>query len=373
MKSKSPAFKEFPPVTKAEWLAKISEDLKGNAIEELNWHIGDLEISPFHHAGKVAELPNPIMGNAGWKTGEDVDATNIAYANQMALDAVQNGVEAPRFLLDEILGSHRMTALLEGMDLSSISVHFLERNKNANPLQLLHHFKDVAEKRGLGDLQIQGSVNWLYDEAVVQDQALELVEFAHGKLPAFKVLPVNGTRYYEGEQEVVNELAATIADGEEWLSQLMQKDISPDKANAHLFFSIAVGKNYFVEIAKIRALKLLWANVLKGWSCKFDMPPVEASFAATEQSGDPHDNMIQATTQAMSAVIGGADRLTVLPPDNAPEKAAFSRRIARNVQHILKLESHLDWVADPAAGSYFIEDLTNRLAGSAWARFQENS
>jgi methylmalonyl-CoA mutase len=373
MEKQTPDFAEFPPVTKAEWLTKISEDLKGKAIEDLNWYLGNLEVSPFHHAGDLAELPNSPGGSAGWEIGEDMDAADILAANEQALHALKNGVEAPRFLLDEILGDHRMAALLEGLDLSIVSTHFLERNKNANPLQLLHHYAHVANERGLVPRQLRGSVNWLHDEAVVQDSALELVEFAVEKLPAFKVLPVNAGRYYGGEAGVVNELAATIADGEEWLAQLSEKGIYADTTNHHLFFSIAVGKNYFVEIAKIRALKLLWAHILKGWNCEFVVPHIEACFAPTEQSDDPPANMIQATTQAMSAVTGGVDRLTVLPPDGAPGKAGFSRRIARNVQHILKMESYLDRVADPAAGSYFIEDLTNRLAAAAWAAFQKKA
>ncbi|TAK49128.1 MAG: hypothetical protein EPO28_00965 [Saprospiraceae bacterium] len=371
MENQSPDFAEFPPVTKAEWLAKISEDLKGEAIEDLNWRIGHLEISPFHHAGELAELPNPLSVSAGWEIGEDIDAADVFHANEMALHALQNGVEAPRFLLYEVLEKHRMAALLEGVDLSIVSVHFLEQNKNAPPLPLLHHYTDVANERGLGSRELRGSVNWLHDEAAVKANALELVEFAIQKLPNFEVLPVNAGHYYGGEAGVVNELAATIAGGEKWLAQLSDKGIGAATTNRHLFFSIAVGKNYFLEIAKIRALKLLWAHVLKGWNCEFVMPPVEARFASAEQSDDPATNMIHATTQAMSAIIGGAGRLTVSPPDSSPAKAGFSRRIARNVQHILKMESHLDRVADPAAGSYFIENLTNKLAAAAWAAFQK--
>lgn len=373
MEKQSPNFGEFPPVSKAEWLAKISKDLKGKVIEDLNWNLGDLELSPFHHAGDLAELPNPLGNKAGWEIGEDVAAGDILHANNRVLHALQNGVEAPCFLLDENLGDHRMAALLEGVDIRAVSIHFFEQNKNANPLLLLQHFLHLAKEKGLAPRQLRGSVNWLHDEAVVQEHALELVEFVAAKLPAFRVLPVNAGKYYGGDTTVASELAATIADGEEWLAQLSEKGIEPATTNGHLFFSIAVGKNYFVEIAKIRALKLLWANVLKGWNCEFDMPPMEARFATAEQSEDPHTNMIQASTQAMSAVIGGADRLIVLPPGSTPEKADFYRRIARNVQHILKLESYLGRVADPAAGSYFIEDLTNRLAVAAWEEFQKKA
>jgi methylmalonyl-CoA mutase len=102
------------------------------------------------------------------------------------------------------------------------------------------------------------------------------------------------------------------------------------------------------------------------------MPPIEAQLAPTVQTSDPNYNIIQSTTQAMAAIIGGVDRLTVLPSDAFQGATTdFSRRIARNVQHILKMESYLDWVADPAAGSYFIEKLTLHLAEAAWNSFQQ--
>lgn len=140
---------------------------------------------------------------------------------------------------------------------------------------------------------------------------------------------------------------------------------------------MTLGKSYFFEIAKIRAFKLLWLNVLKGWGAPLRHPVVETRFQAEAYTDELYTNMIRATTMAMSAVLGGADRLTVLPYDAGREhqasySPAFSRHIARNVQHLLKMESFFSEIPDPAAGSYYIEQLTQQLAARAWTAFQKS-
>jgi len=160
--------------------------------------------------------------------------------------------------------------------------------------------------------------------------------------------------------------------GNLYLEKLTERGLSPAEAANTLQFSIALGKSYFLEIARIRAFKLLWLNVLKAWGAPLDYPAVEAHFQPEAYSDELHTNMIRATTMAMSAVLGGADRLTVLPYDAGREAQAtysqsFSRRIARNVQHLLKMESFFHEIPDAAAGSYYIEKLTQQLAEKAWA------
>lgn len=362
---------DFPPVTKSEWIAKIEQDLDGKPLSNLEWQLGNLNLSPFHHLDDLKDLPMPAGVSPGWEIGEDVDAHDLLEANRQARLALEQGVEAPRFLLHENLGDHRMASLLEGIDLSLVSTHFFEKNKNAGPKHLLEHFYHTARDRRHDTSTLRGSVNWAFPDAVVVQDALELLEFAQLKLPCFKVLPVNGHAHFN-EGGTVTELARTVLGAVMWMDGLEEKGVPAGEVNHFLFFSLSVGKNYFVEIAKIRALRLLWANVLKAYGAeRFEMPPVEVQLAQASQQDSPHANMIQATTQAMAAVIGGANRLTVLPSDAfTGQTTAFSRRIARNVQHILKMESHFDWVTDPAAGSYFVENLTGKLAAAAWAEFQ---
>ena len=154
--------------------------------------------------------------------------------------------------------------------------------------------------------------------------------------------------------------------GEEWIPAAV--------TNQHLQFSVAISTSYFVEIAKIRALKILWANVLNGFGLAEEpLPPIAAHLAAETQTDEQEYNMIKAATQAMSAAIGGASLLYLPPADllTQGESSPFTRRIARNVQHLLQMESYLDQVVDPAAGSYYIEHLTQRFCEQAWKKFQQ--
>lgn len=191
--------------------------------------------------------------------------------------------------------------------------------------------------------------------------------------PGYRVLQINARQYHGGPEEAINELAMTIAKGSEYLHRLQQEGVSPTLANKHLQFGIAISKSYFVEIAKLRALRLLWANVLKAYEAEHSRTQLIVHFAPETQDEQTNTNIIRASTQAMSAVIGGADRLYVLPSDHIKQEgySEFSLRIARNLQHLLKMESHMHRVIDPGAGSYYIEKLTDKLAEGAWARFQE--
>ena len=364
---------DFSPVTKAGWLAKIQNDLKGKPLAGLQQKIAGLTTDPFPHLDDLEGIPQPLHARNNWEISEDIDAHDILKADRAALRALEGGVEALRFILDENPGDHRMESLLEGIQLEAVSIHFFEKNKNAQPLHVLTHFYHVAKAGGYHLPSLRGSISWQFRDAVVTADALDLLEFAQHKLPGFKVLPVNAHRFFEGEDGVVSELAQTVAKAVRWLDSLAEKGISPEEINRFMQFSLSIGNNYFVEIAKLRALKHLWANVLKAYGVvNAPMPPIEAHLAPSSQTDDQHYNMIQSTTQAMAAVMGGADRLTVLPSDAfTGETSDFSCRIARNVQHILKTESHLDWVADPAAGSYFIENLTLKLAAAAWKELQQ--
>ena len=168
-------------------------------------------------------------------------------------------------------------------------------------------------------------------------------------------------------------MAQAIAKCCEYLAVLNEKGIPPKTTNNYLQFSVPVGKSYFIEIAKIRALKVLWANILEAFGVEnARIPEIEAHLSPSAFGDHANTNMIRATSQAMSAVLGGVNRLTVLPSDaNITESTDFSRRIARNVQHLLTMESFLDRVIDPAKGSYYIETLTEKIAEYAWSDFQK--
>ncbi len=192
----------------------------------------------------------------------------------------------------------------------------------------------------------------------------DLTEFAQQKFPQFKVLSLGGS----DQPDLASDL---LRRANVYLEKLTERGISAAQAAAAMQFSVKIGPSYFLEMAQLRAIRLVWLNVLKAWGVAPALPALAVSFRPDAYTDDLYTNMIRATTISMSAVLGGAERLTVLPYDKGREALAaypqaFGRRIARNVQHLLKMESGFDQLADPAAGSYYIETLTRQLAERMW-------
>ena len=350
-------FEEFPAISKAEWLAKIAKDLKGKAPADFNWRLAPgVEVSAFPHADdRAGLLPHPIAeGENRWQICEGFQVENEGKTNRMALNALAGGAEALRFVCSK---TPDFAALLEGIDLGIISIHFKAKKMEA-PLDLLRNFADYADAN---THNLQGSFCW----QATKSSPAELLNFTQENLSKFKVLPVHGSAFFDGDENTAIELSKIAQAANDWFAKLTENGINAETIAQQVFFTIFIGKNYFLQIAKLRALRKFWLELQRKWGVEIPQPAfVFAQFPLSEQSPDANTNLIQATTQAMSAVIGGVDVLTVLPSDKTNEETQptdFSRRMARNVQHILKMESHFDWVADPAAGSYFIESLTEKL------------
>lgn len=372
-------FAEFPPTAKAEWLARMEKDLKGKPLEELQWQLEeDISIEPFYHPEDMEAPPPPLQGQKpdnNWEIGEYIDVEDIQQANLDAREGLEGGAEAPLFRLNRRLSAGQLEQLLDGINLPSVSTNLGEYYTDKAPWELFRHFNALLEKRGTDKKTVRGSLDFdpLLDwgEPPIGKLA-ELIRYCQEHIPQFRPFQVNAHRFHSGPHDSTIELAYTIAKGSEYLARLSEQGLSAATVNAHLQFSVAISKSYFVEIAKLRALRLLWANVMKAYGTA-QAPFLAVHFARESQDDDPNTNMIRASTQAMSAVIGGADILYVLPSGHAKQGpgASFSRRIARNVQHLLKMESHLHQVVDPGAGSFYIEKLTEKFSKQAWARFQE--
>jgi methylmalonyl-CoA mutase len=195
-------------------------------------------------------------------------------------------------------------------------------------------------------------------------------------LPNFTVITVNGRNFHHAGASIVQELAFSLAAGAEYLTQLTERGLSVDHVAPAMRFNFSVGSDYFMEIAKIRAARQLWASIVKAYGpssdeiSKMSIHTETASWNITVY--DPYVNMLRSTTESMSAVLAGVDSHIVKPFDSAfsaPDE--FSERIARNQQLLLKEEAYLDKVVDPAAGSYYIENLTASLLEEAWKCFLE--
>lgn len=364
-------FSEFPPVSKAQWLQQIAKDLKDKPLEDLNWHLADgLVVTPFVHADDFATPPLPVTGQpVSWEICEEVQVTDPALANRQALDALEGGAEGLCFWLESAMDAAAFSRMLEGIHLDFIGLHFAGAAVSENPGMVLGNLEKLAQQRGISSTQWRGSL--AYDPVPVSKivdwrYLADLLEFSREKFPGFKVIQVSGG--------ASSDLAELLRNANIYLQKLSERGIPVNTVATAMAFSIEVGKSYFLEIARIRAFKLLWFNVLNGWNAPLQAPELAVHFQAASYSDDLYTNMIRATTMAMAAVQGGATRLTVLPYDAGREAQAtypqtFSRRIARNVQHLLKMESALEEVPDPAAGSYYLETLTQQLAEKAWAAF----
>ncbi len=363
-------FTEFPPVTKAQWLAKIEKDLKGRPLSDLDWQeIPPLSINPFVHADDFTEQPEPILDNRSantWEISEDIEVTDFAVANKQTLAALMAGVNAPRFVFDAYPTENELIKLLENVELDYISTHFQLKTENQSPLSFLKSFKQIAGEKAA---ELNGAIHYdPFAEGRHDVKALtELIHWASENLPLFTVITVNAERFYQNTAGVVSELSNALSAGENYLKQLTDNGLTIDKIQNCIAFRFQIGSSYFVEIAKLRAFKLLWGNVLSAYHALPTTPCLFAFTSPIKRHEDVNIHKIQATTEAMSAVIGGIETLTVAPS----EASDFGRRIARNVQHLLSMESYLDRVADPSAGSYYIEKLTEQLAEAAWREFQK--
>lgn len=373
-------FAEFTPISKTEWVAKLEKELKGRSFTDLQWQLDEeILLDPFYHPEDQPEAPASIFQKTSndWEIGEYVFVNDFKSANQQALRALKDGVNALFFQIKHEPTIDELKTLLDGIELGFISTHFAPYYPGKNPVKIFRLLEELlADQPDLAQ-SVSGSIDFdpLLDwtDPPLDDLA-KYIMLAKDSLPNFSVLQIDAKTYHGGPEDTSRELALTIAKGSEYLAQMQKRGVPPAEVNRRLQFSMAVSTSYFVEIAKLRALRSLWNNVLRAYGVERLEPiTVIAHLAPETQVQDPNTNRIKAATQAMSAIIGGVDRFYVLPADidHKEPTGPASYRLARNLQHILKLESFFDKVVDPAAGSYYIEKLTDALAQSAWKQFQE--
>jgi methylmalonyl-CoA mutase len=359
-------FQEFEATTKAQWLSRVEHDLKGKPLAELAFDIPHLNISPFAHADDfVGKNLEPIIENAtdnSWAIGENIEIINNNFkeGNKQALTALMGGANALFFKLKTYPTDNQLNTLLENIEFEYIETHFNISSEENSLLTFLENFKSItSENRKI----LRGSVSTDSKEVTT-----EVLLWIKENLPLFKIITIEGSGFHKGSEYVVEELTQILLAGEKQLNYLKFNDLDIDLFKNNIQFNVSIGISYFIEIAKIRAFKLLWGNVLKGYELTPILPNIQARVSKESFVEDAHKNKIRVTTQAMSAVLAGVESLTIDPTEDSD----FGKRISRNVQHLLQLESYLDRVADPSAGSYYIEQLTNQIAEAVWKRFQEN-
>lgn len=401
MSSDEKLFTAFPPVSREEWESVIEEDLRGaDYKEKLRWQPGEgITALPFYRREDLDEqlLPVSTRGNR-WEVRQPIGCCDTGEANRIARNALQNGADALSFRLEvqrtegELGGDLRGVALQDGqafdelvhnIDLSSVPLHFDAGPASPLILAMLHN---AAEQQSLDPAEVSGSL--LYDPYAfiatngalpkpapqLKKEIHQLAAFCAASMPQVKPLGVDARIYHNAGATIVQELGYALAAGSEFLATLSEEGMDPDSAASAIHFNFAAGSRYFLEIAKFRAARLLWRAILDeyGVAGEGDAYIHGSSSTWNKTVYDPYVNMLRTTTEGMSAAIAGCDAVTLQPFDEPlGEPDDFSRRIARNTQSILKEESYFHKVADPSAGSYYIEILTDKIGRAAWDCFRE--
>jgi methylmalonyl-CoA mutase len=390
-------FAEFPPVSTQQWMEKITADLKGaDYNKKLVWKTNEgFEVQPFYRAENADEVSflNSLPGefpfvrgtkktNNEWLVRQSIAVTDLAEANKKALNYLMRGVDSLAFVFNGgDLSVADLDILLKDICLPAVEVNFV----GTCSVKATEAFVAYVKKAGYDLAEVKGSVEYdpfgkfavtgvLRNGAEhVLANAAKLIEQT-SEMKKFKTLAVNGKNFGNAGASAVQELGFSLAQGAEYLTALTEKGVEIDAVAKKLKFNFSVSANYFMEIAKLRAARLLWAQIVKAYGPKCDCSAKMTIHAETGSWNktvyDAYVNMLRTQTEAMSASIGGADSITVLPFNAAYEASnEFSDRIARNQQLLLKEESHISKIVDPAAGSYYIEELTASISENAWKLF----
>ncbi|CAH1002424.1 Methylmalonyl-CoA mutase [Neolewinella maritima] len=371
----SVATPSFPDSDKTDWLERATKELKGRDLDRLDWEVNErIRLSAHYTAEDVTPLP-ALDRSAGWTIGAYVDSGTNDAINASALRALNQGAEGLLFRLFRQPGAADIDALLHDVRLDFISLHCALRYPGQDPAELFRDLVGYLRREGYDLRQIRGSVDFdpLLDWSEPPFPPLiRLLGFVNRWMPDFRVLQVNAAGFNNGPALADAELALALAKGAEYLQQLRERGAEPAVVNQHLQFAFTVGSSYYVDIAKLRAFRVLWANVLRGFGIESAPPVVIAAHSdVATLMADRDQNLLHLTTQALSAVTGGAELLFLAPPegDDAPP-TPLGHRLSINIQHLLKLEAGLADYADPAAGSYYLDTLTAQLVDAAWERFR---
>lgn len=396
MKDTKRFFADFPPNTKDEWMAKITTDLKGAPFDKkLVWRSPEgFNVQPFYRREDLCDLPAsksapgefPYIRSTRysneWLVREDIIASSLEEANERALYILNRGVTSLGFQMkDGWISAKSLNTLLKDIELSAIEINFSCCISKA--VAMLSALEEYCDTHHINKETLSGSIDYVpFKRELVRGKITpnwlketKEVLLATRNFPHMKVLMISAHYFSNAGSYITQELGLALSWATDVLDSLIEEGFSLEEIAQHLKFNFGIGPNYFMEIAKFRAARWLWAEIIashgdqyKGEVAKIHQHATTSTWNMTLY--DPHVNLLRTQTEAMSAALGGVDSITVLPFDTTyaiPDD--FSLRIARNQQLLLLEESHFDKVIDPGAGSYYIETLTKEIAEKAWEIF----
>ena len=396
MANKEKLFAEFQAPTTQEWLDKIEVDLKGADFQKkLVWRTNEgFSVQPFYRREDLANLKTPdalpgefpfVRGNKKdsneWYVRQNIKVDDPVEANKKALDILNKGIDSIGFRFGgDMVSAEFIETLLKDIRLDIVEVSYRTCPKHA--VELAELLVKYFEKQGYDKEKIVGGVGFDPIDAMLQkgkDTTALLADLPKivetlKDYPNLCCVMVHSDTLNNSGAYIVQELGYALAWGNEYLQQLVDAGVDVDLAAKSIKFYMGISENYFMEIAKFRAARLLWAQIVKQYEPKCDCACkmiVNASTSTYNQTVfDSYVNLLRSQTEAMSAALGGIHSMVVTPFDAPYEKATdFSERIARNQQLLIKEEAHFDRIVDPSAGSYYIEHLTDALAQEGWKLF----
>lgn len=362
-------FNEFEEVSSKQWKQKIQFDLKGaDYNEQLVWKSLDgIDVRPFYHPDDSVE-PVKVNSPLKWNVVEQIYVSSAERANKKALNALQKGAESLWFILPS--EGVDLKELFRNIDLQNVSTYlkpeflsqeFLERLKE-------HRGKIFLQTDIIGNLARTG--NWYFDKQKDHNILRSVVEESNQWESGFSI---DCSLYQNAGATIPQQLAYAIGHLTEYLEHLSVLGVSPEKKKQLKFqFITATGPNYFFEIAKLRALRLLFTTIAREYGVSGSCHILAQPSKRNKTLYDFNVNLLRTTTECMSAILGGANSICNMAYDALYHKNnEFGRRIARNQLLILKHESYFEKAANPAAGSYYIESLTHQLADKALDIFKD--
>jgi methylmalonyl-CoA mutase len=389
-------FSAFKPVATETWEAKINDDLKSKDYEKtLIWNTEEgFSVRPYYRRedlkgldyldGMPGKFPfvrgNKISGN-DWFVRQNIKVKDVRESNRRVRNILNHGVTSLGFCFDcsDKNIKYDLRILLEDICLETIEINFKCECFNcdyASPFK--KYLSECNNERNNieGSVAIDPIATLILSGKMEKDAFIKLKAVLEAMIdvPDFRMIGVHGELFANSGASIVQELAFALAQGTEYLIKLTGLGIGIDDVAKNIKFNFGVGGNYFMEIAKLRAARLLWANIVKGFNPEDEKSARMIIHSRTNSYNktlyDPYVNMLRIQTEAMSAALGSADSITVEPFNFVyGETNEFSERIARNQQILLKEESHFDKVVDPGAGSWYIENLTASIAEHAWNIF----
>ena len=396
---------DFAPVSAQTWKDKIIADLKGADFDKkLVWRTPEgFNVQPFYRREDLKGLKttNSAPGqfpyvrgtreNNEWDIRQNICACqNARKANAKALEVLNKGINSIGFCLNkEKLNYHFIKVLLQDIRIDIIPVNFTICACKAPELANILVRYIGREYKGVDAKNFRGSINvdpikamLLKGKPLSREQVSEKIAAvvkAAKSLPNYRVVAVNSVVLNNSGAYAAQELAYALAWGAEYMTLLTEAGVPNYRAANAIRFNMGIGGNYFMEIAKFRAARLLWAKIVEAYkapiftaalknAAKMNVSAETSRFNMT--IFDAYVNLLRTQTETMSAALAGVDEITVTPFDITFEKPTdFAERIARNQQLLLKEEAHFDKIVDPAAGSYYLENLTNSIAAEAWKQF----